>query len=209
MLPELGDKNVNIRSIAEKALENEGLLSDLLDGLKYKEETFRYNCFKVLMLISKEHGEVLYPYWDYFVELLSSEHTYWEMSALQIIANLTELDVENRFEKIFDRYYSILNEEKTSIAAHVAVNSGKIAKAKPELRARITDRLLNIDKTHRGKQKDLIKGYAIEAFSQYFEEIQDKDKILEFVKGQLDSKSPKTRKAAEEFLSRWAQFRTK
>lgn len=56
---------------------------------------------------------------------------------------------------------------------------------------------------HRGKQKELIKGYAIEAFNEYFAEIKDKGKILEFVKNQLKSTSPKTRKKAKQFLKRW------
>ena len=56
MLPEMNDKDINIKSIAEKALQDKKLLSELLDGLKYKEETLRYNCFKVLMLISQECG---------------------------------------------------------------------------------------------------------------------------------------------------------
>jgi len=33
MLSELSDKNVNVRNVAEKALENERLLSELLEGL--------------------------------------------------------------------------------------------------------------------------------------------------------------------------------
>ncbi len=67
MLPELSDKDVNIRDIAYA-----GLLSELLEKLKLKEETIRYNCFKVLMLISEERGEVLYSERDYFIELLGS-----------------------------------------------------------------------------------------------------------------------------------------
>lgn len=46
-------------------------------------------------------------------------------------------------------------------AGHLAATSGKIVKAKPKLQSKITNKLLNIDKIHRGKQKELIKGYAI------------------------------------------------
>ena len=48
---------------------------------------------------------------------------------------------------------------------------------------------------------DLIKGYAIESFGEYFEEARDKDRIIEFVRQQLNSKSPKTRKIAKKFLT--------
>ena len=49
----------------------------------------------------------------------------------------------------------------------------------------------------------MIKGYAIESFSQYFGEAGDKKKIMEFVRKQLNSKSPKTKKLAKEFLEKW------
>ena len=88
------------------------------------------------------------------------------------------------------------------VAGHLAANSGKIAKAKPELQVKITNKLLNIDKTNQ-KHKDLVKAGAIEAFDKYFEEAKNKNKILEFVKDQLNSKSPKTRKTAKEFLKKW------
>jgi hypothetical protein len=89
------------------------------------------------------------------------------------------------------------------VAGQAALNSGLIAKAKPNLQTKITNRLLNIEKNHKGKQIDLIKAYAIEAFDKYFEESLDKKKILDFVKAQLDCKSPKTRKIAKEFLKKY------
>ena len=53
------------------------------------------------------------------------------------------------------------------------------------------------------ERKELIKTGAIEAFGEYFEEAADKDKIIRFVKEQQNSKSPKARKLAMEFLKRW------
>ena len=204
MLPEMNDKDVDIESVAEKALKDERLLSELMDGLTSKKETFRYNCFKVLMLISEKQRAVLYPEWDYFVEQLSSDNTYRRLSALHLIANLTKVDTENRFEKIFDKYFSLLDDKSVIPAAHIAGASGRIAKAKPQLETYITTQLLNIDKTHYNpERKDLIKGYAIEAFGEYFEEAIDKEKIIGFVKQQLKAQSPKTRKLAQEFLQKW------
>ena len=204
MLPEISDKNVDIEAAAEKALEDKELLLELLNGLTSKKETLRYNCFKVLIRISEENGEVLYSKWDYFVEFLNSANTYWKMSALQIIADLTKVDTENRFEKMFDNYYQLLDDRSMILAAHIAGNSAKIVRAKPALEARITKKLLDIDKTHHEpERKDLIKGYAIEAFHEYFEEARDRGKIVEFVKQQLNSQSPKTRKLAQDFLRKW------
>lgn len=102
---------------------------------------------------------------------------------------------------IFDKYYNLLN-DSVIVAGHITADSGKIAKAQPQLQAKITNRLLNLDETKQ-KHKDLIKAGAIESFSEYFEESQDKKRIMDFVKQQLHCESPKTRKIAKEFLRRW------
>lgn len=205
MIPEISDKDINIKSIAGRALADEKLLSELLDGLMLKDETLRYNCFKVVLFISEEHGEALYLKWDFFVRLLDSDNTYWKMSGLQIIANLTRVDADKKFDVIFDKYYSLLADKGTVVAAHTAANSGKIASARPDLQARITDKLLSIDNTYAGKQLDLVKGYIIEAFSVYFAEAENKNRIIEFARNQLNSGSPRTRKQAEQFINKWGK----
>ena len=204
MLPDLSDKNMDVESMAKKALKEEGILSNLIDNLTTKNETIRYNCSKTLNLLSEEHPEVLYSKWDFFVELLNSGHTYWKLSVIPLIATLTRIDTENKFEEIFEMFFGLLNDKSMIPAVWIAANSGKIAKAKPELQTRITKKLLTIDQTHHHpERRDLIKGGAIESFDEYFKEAVDKKKILEFVKKQLNSKSPKTRKIAKEFLTKW------
>ena len=201
---ELNDKNMDVEGFAKKALKNKNVLSKLRDNLTAKNETVRYNSAKVLFLISEEHPDVLYSEWDYFVGLLSSDNTYWKCSAIRILANLARGDGENKFEKIFNIYYGLLDDKSIIPAAYVAGDSSKIAKAKPELQTKITQRLLNIDETHhKQERKDLIKSAIIESFNEYYEDIKNKKKIIEFVKKQLECQSPKTRKAAANFLRKW------
>jgi hypothetical protein len=202
IISELDKKDINVESLAERALADQGVLPELLDGILAKKDFIRFNSFKVLLFISAKHPEVLYPKWDSLAGLLDSNNSYLKYIAIYLIANLAQVDVEARLERIFERLYSILNGEGTITAAHLARNSGKIARAKPELRAKITKRLMNIDRTHQSKQKELIKGHAIEAFDEYFEEAENQPEIIEFVKKQLKSKSPKTRKLAREFLKK-------
>ena len=146
------------------------------------------------MLISEKQGELLYPKWDYFVEQLSSDNTYRRISALHLVANLTRFDIESRFEKIVDKYYSLLDDKSMIVAIYVAACSGKIVKARPDLETQITNRLLDIDRTHHTEErKPLIKAGAIEAFGEYFTEVADRGRIIAFVRAQLDCDSLKTR----------------
>jgi hypothetical protein len=202
----LNNKNINIKAIAKKALKDDKLLAELLDNLWSKNETIRYNSHKVLCLISQEHPRILYPQWDYFAQFLKSDNTYHKLSAIHILANLIKADTKGKFEKMFDRFYGLLDDKSFITAAYLAGASGKIARAKPKLQAKITNRLLNIDKTHHQQErKDLVKASVIEAFEEYFEQTRNKKVILEFVEKQLNCESPKTRKTAKEFFKRLNQ----
>ena len=201
MLKELKNKEADIESVAEKALKNSRLLSELIDGLKVKQETYRYNCYKVLYSISQSHPKALYPHWDIFTESLSSKNSYHKMSAVNLISNLVQVDTEGKFEGIFDTYYGLLDDWSMVVAYYTAAASGRIIKAKPHMSGSITDKLLNIDSTsHEAGRKELIKTGIIEAFEEYYEDSDDKERIVEFVKQQLNSESPKTRKTAQAFL---------
>jgi hypothetical protein len=204
MLAELNKKSINVKKVAKKALEDKAALSELLEGVLSKKEIIRFNSFKVLLLLSEEHPKVLYAKWDFFADLLSSPNTYFKYIAIHIITNFTKVDTESRFEKIFDKFYGLLDDKSVIPASHVAGSSAKIARAKPGLQTKITNKLLAIDKTHhQPERKDLIKGYAIDSLSEFFEESRNKKKILDFVEKQLNARSPRTRKKAKEFLKKW------
>ena len=203
MLPEMNEKDADIVSVAEKALADRGLLEEILDGLKVKNETLRYNCHKVLIELSREHADILYPHWEYFTGMLESPNTYHKLSAAQLIARLCKVDKEGRFDRIFDKYFGMLGDKGTVLAAYVALNAGIIAAAKPKLRARITGILLDFERIYQGKQLEMTKAYVIEAFDEFYKEAENKEDIKEFVKKLLGSGSPRTRKEAKAFLDKW------
>jgi hypothetical protein len=204
MLPEMRDKNADIENTAAKALADGKLLSELIDGLRSKEETYRYNCYKSLMLISRTQGAALYDAWDYFSELLSSNNSYHKMSAVHLIANLAKVDAENRFEEIFNRFFSLLDDRSMIVAYYVAASSAQIVKAKPHLENGVVDYLLSIDDTHHPSgRKELIKCGVIEAFNEFFADSENKARITGFIKKQINSESRKTRKTAKAFLEKW------
>ena len=188
---------------AESALKDEKVLGELLNGVLSKEDAVRYGSFKALNALSEKHPERLYDKWDFFADLLGNPNTHQKYIAIYIIANLTKVDSENKFEKLFNTYYGLLGDKSVIPPAHVALNSGKIALAKPKLQAEITNRLLDIDAVVQ-RHKDLVKASAIEAFDAYFEMSKDQDRIIAFVKAQLNSGSPKTRKTAKTFLKKWS-----
>jgi len=198
----------SVTSSARDALKDRAALDRFLAATapENKDEKLRNHAFRSLMLLAQKHPEALLPRWDDLARLLKGGHSFSKYPAIQILAELATVETGGRFEKAFRAHYGLLDDESIAVAAHIAGLSGKIAKARPALEPRITEKLLTIDGTHfyQGR-KDLIKGHAIESFAEYFSQAKDKRTILEFVQQQKAAASPRTRKAARRFLERFAE----
>ncbi|MDY6912579.1 MAG: hypothetical protein SVM79_09500, partial [Chloroflexota bacterium] len=192
------EKEPDMEQAVKSALADQAIMGEILKGLESKNETYRYNCARVLFRISEDQPQVLYPQWDYFVELLGSKNAYHRMASLEIIANLTAADSEKQFEGLFDCYFGLLDDTSMIVAIYCARNAGTIAVAKPRLKTEVIERLLAIDRTHhREDRKDLIKCDVIQSLEGLFEESDAQERVLAFAEAQLECSSPKTRKAAK------------
>jgi hypothetical protein len=197
------DYDEHIEETAKKAVADENVLSNLLSDLlpENKNTDLRYSSFRALLYISERHPKVLYDKWDFFVDLMKTNATGPVFNAAYILGELVKVDIADRFKEIFNLYFDLLDHKTLPVAAHVALNAGKIAKAKPKLQSKVVDKLMGIDATHHDPgRRELIKGYAVEAFNEFFDEAKDKDQILTFVYNQLESSSAKTKKLAKDFL---------
>lgn len=164
MKPDLSQKDVDIEEVAKTALGDKEFLSELIRNLKIKQETIRFNSSKAVNLISETNPEVLYPEWDYFFDLLDGENTYWKCSGIPVIANLTHVDKEEKFEIMFEKYFGMMDDKSFIPAAYVARSAATIVKAKPKLQAAVTKKLLDFDQTrHNPQRRDLVKSDIIEA----------------------------------------------
>src|SRR5512135_2691518 len=159
------------QTMAQHALHNKRALQDLLDGIspKTQKSVIRESSSKAVLLLSEQHPDVLLPHWAYFVRLLKSDNGFSKYVAIHVIANLVTAGDDGRFEKAFNTFYKLLDDESVMVASHVAGVSGQIARAKPALQSKITRRLLDIDKTHfAADRRALIISYALTSFDQYF-----------------------------------------
>jgi hypothetical protein len=204
MLQNFEKKNVSVESIVKRVIKDNNLIDNLLEFTSSEKATIKYKSLKVLTLLSEQNSKLLYSKWDFFVNLLDNENTFLRTIGATIIANLTIVDKDQKFENIFDKYYNLLEDKSMINAANIAQRSGIIAKAKPHLQDEITNKLLNIDKTHHSTEcKNIIKGKAILSFEEYFEEYKNKEKIIQFVQKELKNTRSATRKKAEKFIRKW------
>jgi len=201
---------MNPETLAQHALHNQRALQDLLDGIspKTRKSIIRESSSKAVLYLSEQHPEVLLPHWAYFVKLLKSDNGFSKYVAIHVIANLVTAGDEGRFEKSFNAFYKLLDDESVMVASHVAGVSGQIARARPLLQPKITQRLLGITQTHfPAERQALIISYAIPSLDEYFanSSAREQDRILAFVQQQIDSASPKTRRLAKDFIKKWTE----
>jgi hypothetical protein len=203
----LVEKSLTKEELLNKVKQDFSLLHFLLNGVHHPKAAVRYSCAKVLMDLSEENPEKLYPHMDSFIALLDSKYRILTWNALAIIANLTRVDAEKKFDAVFDKYYSFLNDDYMVTVANVVGNSSKIALAKPYLIPKITDKLLQVENIsltpHITEEcKRVIAQAIIKSFDAFFEKIEQKDRVVSFVEAHLNSPRKKLKTAAENFLKK-------
>lgn len=208
LLGKLVDKSITKEGLFKKVKQNFDLLPEIIDGVSSGKAAIRYGCGKVLMDLSEEYPDKLYPYMDFFIKLLSSKYRILTWQAMFIIANLTKVDKNKKFDSIFDKYYSFLNDEYMVTVANVVGHSGKIALAKPHLIPKITKELLKVENIKTTPHltdecKKVIAEKAIQSIDMFFPQIENKDEVISFVKKHAASSRKILKTKSEEFLNKW------
>jgi len=209
LIQKLGDKSITKEQLLEKVKQNYDLIPEILSGISSPKPAIRYGCAKVLMDLSEAEPEKLYPYIDFFINLLESKYRILTWNAIITIANLTKVDTKNKFDSIFNKYYSYLDNEYMVTVANVVGNSGKIVIAKPYLAQKITDKLLKVENIsitpHLSEEcKRVIAEHTIKSFDVFFPQIEQKEKVISFVKKHLNSSRKSLRTESEKFLKKWS-----
>lgn len=180
-------------------------LKNHIEGLQSNNDKIREKHFKIIYPVSDSNPELLYSYWNVFIEMLHKPEVSNKYYAIHLIARIVKVDIDNRFSRIFNYWFNdLLNSESPVVSLHIAEKSGMIINAKPDLEIEIIARLLNIEETSKCRHIELQKAYVLSAFDICFENLSDKRKVIEFIKDQLKNPSPKTRKKAKELIEKYS-----
>ena len=184
-------------------------IEDAVVGIHDKNARIRDQFFYFLLEISDQSPRQLYRYWDILLNILRRPEVSNKHIAIRLLSNLMIVDSKNKFKYVKDEWFELLNHESPVVSHHIAGTAGKIIKSKLELQNEIVSTLLDVESIRRCRHPELMKSYIIEAFDDCFGVISrdNQKKIIEFVKKQTQSTSPKTRKKAKDFISRWQRKR--
>ena len=210
LIDRIKQKGANIEEIANQAIHEPDSISELLAGLRHEKGSIRLGCEKTLRLISEQQPELIYPYFDTFADMLDSENNLLKWGAIITIANLTAVDSEDKFEKIFKKYYALITTPVMITAANIIGSSPRIAAAKPELIEKISKEILKVEKAQYESKGALSQdcnsvacGHAISSFAQFFNQVKNKKPIIRFVKKQVNNSRKSVAEKAEEFIKKY------
>lgn len=207
VLKKLGNKELTKGKLHQMVEHNFELIPVLVEGMSSQKANTRYGSGKILMDLSEKCPERLYPYIDSIIELLDSKYRIIIWNSMAIIANITPVDTEKKFDTIFNKYSSFLKDEYMITVANTIENLGKIAKAKPYLIQKITKEILEVENIkltpHLTEEcKKVIAEKAIGSFELFFDNIEEKKKVLSFVEKQVESSRKSLRSKAAEFVKK-------
>jgi hypothetical protein len=210
ILQKIGSKLITKKQLIKMAEADFSLIPQIIQGTSSPNATVRYGCGGALMELSCEHPDQLYPYIDNFFALLNSKYRILTWNALAVIANLTAVDNNCKFDANFDKYYSFLDNNHMVTVANVVGNSAKIASNKPYLVERILSELLKVEHLkvapHLTEEcKLVIAQHAIKTFNTLINYTQNKKALIAFAQKHQDSPRNGLKKEALGFLKKWAQ----
>jgi hypothetical protein len=205
ILNPISQKGFDKDKIAQQVIKNPELLPELFQGLRSDKAHAKYGCEKVLRAISEQRPDLIYPYFDSFVKMLDSANSFLKWSAIITIGNLACVDSENKFEKIYDKYFAPVPGPVMITAANIIESASKIALAKPHLQEKITREILKVNKAkyQTDECRNVAIGHAIDSLDKYYEQIKHKKPVMDFVRQQLENTRAPVRKRAEKFVKKY------
>ena len=206
ILREVSDKNADIEKYAEIVLKDGEIRDELVNQMvTHKHIMVYYHCYYILSRASSFEPELFYKYWEKFQKLLDHKNSYHRTIGLVMISNLASADTKNLFDKISDRYFMFINDEKITTARDCAESTRKLLKAKPEYIDAVVSLYLKTDKISKFKenQKALLVHDIFVTFEEVYEKTIYKKEINEMILANIDNRSPKTRKKARELMKKF------
>ncbi len=207
MLEEISKKDFDKNKYVEMVINNEEIRDFVIENMINHPQIMKYyHCFYIIEEASSSKPDLFYTYWDDLYKLLNHPNSYHRDFGLILLAKLAKVDNENKFIDIIDDYMELLKDEKFMTAEFCVKNCAIIASVKEQLLERIINRLLILetDNPFPEKQKAVMMSFIIEGLELIVNRYPNKEKLLEFVKRQISSISPKTKKIAKKFLISYA-----
>ncbi|MCA8959714.1 MAG: hypothetical protein KDC38_04350 [Planctomycetes bacterium] len=209
---ELGDRDETraLRlKLLKRVLRNPERVAELFDGLDADLPAIRYGCSSLLRAVSEEKPELLADHWKQLITRLSDDSEFLRWDAMAAISNLAGVVNKRRVDSVLDRLLEPIQGPTLAAAANAINGAARIAQLQPKCATKVVDGLLQVGKSkfEAPDEKNVAIGQAITALAVAYESVDDKSKVLRFVRRQRENVRPETQAKAERFLERHEQMK--
>jgi hypothetical protein len=206
-LEEISRMDFDLEGFTAGAIQEEEIRRKIFEQMQsHPHIMVYYNCFYVIEQVSLRAPELIYPFWDNIVSLLTHKNSYHRDFGLVLLANLTAVDAEQKFTLVFKDYLRLTSDAKFMTADYCIKNLKKIAANRPDLIPAILDRLLDLEaaSSYRPNQLALLKFGVLDLIAQVYDALESTVRVNRFILAEAEgSLSPKTRKMARELKRRF------
>jgi len=195
----------NLARVIKQTRQNPKVLDALFSAVSSATARERFGAAKRLRDISQHAPDLLYPRFDFFVDLMESENRILRWNAILILGNLAAADEQRRIDRLLDQYLGALAGPHLIDAANTIRGATAIALARPDLAGRIARDILQVEhaRYETAECRNVAAGHAITALEQLFPLVANQRAVHLFVSRQRENRRPATRHKAEKFLRKW------
>ena len=198
----LAPGDAHLLAAAEAALSDQRVADRLMDGLVAKDDVERSNSFNALLAAIRLAPDDWCRNWVFFANLLRSQNAFHRGIGVKTIVALASADKEHHLDSCLDELLRLIDDPKIMVARYVVQSVPELVEARPDLKARLTDWLMQIGKAHQPEsRKELLRADAVDALDRILHHHGERQAAAPFVELALASSSPKAKKAARVFLA--------
>ena len=200
-------KSKDMEGLVEVLKEEPIRIKGLFEKIKTDKGSGKFFLEKSIRLLSEKDPRLVYPYFSEIAELIQSPNNFIKWGAMITISNLIEVDEENRFEPLFEEYFSLLNDDSMITAGNVASNAWKFIRKNPDWEKEITERLMKVKGNiylYKGEPSpecnNIMVGHVLGCFDQYYEVSRLREKMIAFAQSEVDNPRKSVARKAQAFL---------
>ncbi len=206
---ELASGRMSAEKIADEIAKGTRPLSAVFLGISSKLPRVKFGCSKILLLLSEKHPDLLRGKMDRIAEPINGENQILKWNAIAILGNLAAADPALQIENLLRRLYGFISCGEL-ITANTAITAlGKIGRAYPEQRRRITSQLLKTEHAafDTDECRNIAIGKAVLALEMFTDPLNPGKPVLEFVRRQTDNRRSATANKAKAFMRKCTRKR--
>jgi hypothetical protein len=143
----------------------------------------RFAAAKALLVTAEKDPARLYPHFAAIVDLLAGTGKVLRWNALQMLSLLAAVDTERRLDGVLPQYLAFIAGPSLISAANAIQGAGRIAQARPDLRARIVAALLAVEHAtyETAECRNVALGHVLDVLATLGDEALQDDSVRAFV----------------------------